>query len=172
MSVRRHPIAIAAADRPDRLASLPIDLALCARLRATYLVIRSERDRLAEIFYRRLFDAAPEVRPLFRADAATQSAKLMAALDAVVAHLEQPARTAAMLEELGRRHARYGARPEHYPLVIDLLVASMEELLGPAAGAASLGEWRTALSLVAGQMLAAAAGEPSPPAHAAAQDGT
>lgn len=164
MSVRRHPIAVAAS--PDRLSSLPLDLSLCARLRATYLLVRIHELELAEIFYRHLFAAAPQLAPLFRSEPRAQAAKLMAALDAVVQHLEQPARTTAMLEELGRRHARYGAKAEHYPLVIDLLVASMAELLGPAAREDALEEWRLALALVAGQMLAATARDPAVTAEA------
>ena len=38
------------------------------------------------------------------------------------------------LRELGARHFAYGARPEHYPIVGAVLIASMAEVAGP--------EWR------------------------------
>ena len=153
MPVRKHPVALPHSS--DRLAGLPLDLALIARLKATYSRVREENRRLAEVFYAKLFAAAPELRPLFRAEPAAQAEKLTAALDAVVTNLERPEENAAMLAELGRKHAGYGAKPEHYDMVIDLIVESMGELLGPRADDKSLEEWRTALRLISDQMIAA-----------------
>lgn len=154
MPIRRHPIAMT---RPaTSLASLPIDLALVTRLRATYELVRMREERLAEIFYAKLFAVAPHLRPLFRSDLKSQAEKLMAALDAVVRNLERPEENAALLADMGRRHAGYGAKPEHYPLVTDLLVDSIGELLGPSATQGPLEEWRLALTLVSDQMIAAA----------------
>lgn len=154
MPVRKHPIAVPRDNDP--LPGLPIDSALAARLRSTYDRIRADGTQLAEVFYARLFVAAPHLRPMFTADPAAQVHKLMAALDAVVANLERPAENHALLAELGRRHAGYGARPEHYDLVIELVIDSMRDLLGPRAAERDLLEWRTALRLISSQMLAAA----------------
>lgn len=153
MPVRRHPIA--ATDRAGRMAHVPLDAALIARLRMSYERIRASDTRLADIFYERLFAAAPQLRPMFRSDPGAQAKKLMASLDAIVRNLEAPGENAAMLAELGRRHSAYGAAPAHYDLVIDLLVSSIGEVLGPQADARSLDEWRTALRLVSDQMIAA-----------------
>jgi hemoglobin-like flavoprotein len=119
-------------------------------------LVRARDNELAEVFYAKLFVAAPSVRGLFKGDQWAQSAKLMAALDAVVRNFEEPAANAEMLAELGRRHAAYGARPEHYRLVIELLVMSMGELLGPEADAHRLDEWKMALTLIGDHMIAAA----------------
>jgi hemoglobin-like flavoprotein len=167
MPVKRHPVAVSGLRDP--LARLPLDTALVARLRATYERVRARDQRLAEIFYRKLFAAAPQIRPLFRSDPKAQAQKLMSALDAVVRNLEHPAENAAMLAEMGRRHAQYGAKPEHYHLVIDLLVESMNELLGAELDRAASDEWRLALRLISNQMIAGAApgfnasGSDSPP---------
>ncbi|MGH7132757.1 MAG: globin domain-containing protein [Phycisphaerales bacterium] len=158
MPVRKHPVAVLRHNDP--LPGLPVDAALASRLRSTYDRVRADGPRLAEIFYARLFAAAPHLRPLFSADPAAQAHKLMSALDAVVANLERPAENHAILAALGRRHAEYGARPEHYHLVIDLIVDSMRALLGPRATDRDLHEWRTALRLISNQMLAAAAAAP------------
>ena len=155
MPVRKHPVAVLRHNDP--LPGLPLDSALAARLRATYDRVRVEGTRLAGIFYARLFAAAPHLRSMFSADPAAQAHKLMAALDAVVANLERPAENHALLTELGRRHAQYGARPEHYDLVIDLVIDSMRDLLGPRATDRDLHEWRTALRLISNQMISAAA---------------
>lgn len=151
MSVQRHPVATSASF--DSLAGVPLDRALVARLRGSYEAVRGQDLRLAEVFYAKLFAAAPQVRSLFKADVQAQAGKLMAALDMVVKNFEQPRENAAMLAELGRRHVGYGAVPEHYDLVVRLLVESMGEVLGEKATTADLEEWRTALKLIARQMI-------------------
>lgn len=153
MPVRRHPVAVPAPGA--HLSILPVDLELVARLKATYARIRTHGDRLAELFYARLFAAAPQLRSLFRGDTAAQAAKLTAALDAVVQNFENPRENAGMLAELGRRHVAYGARPEHYAVVTELLINSMRELLAPDADERDLAEWHQALRLISDQMIAA-----------------
>lgn len=158
MPLKRHPVALP--NSSSHLARLPLDTALVARLRATYERVRTKDLRLAELFYLRLFAAAPHLRPLFKGDLQAQAQKLTAALDAVVQALEKPEENAAKLAELGARHAQYGARPEHYTLVVDCLIESMRELLGPDAGRPALDEWRLALRLISDQMIAGAAAPP------------
>jgi hemoglobin-like flavoprotein len=161
MPVRRHPVALPPQKNasPESLAAVPLDVALVTSLRASYEMVRAHDLRLAEIFYARLFAAAPHLRSLFRGDPAVQAAKLMAALDVVVKNLDAGTANAAMLAELGRRHASYGARPEHYPLVVDLLVGAMQTLLGPSFLPENREQWRLALSLVCRQMVAASEGD-------------
>lgn len=153
MPVRRHPVTASLSTTP--LACIPLDEMLVARLRSTYTRLRVHDHTLASAFYSKLFAAAPQVRSMFRSDPATQAAKLMAALDAVVQNLERPTETAAMLADLGRRHAGYGAKPEHYDLVVTLLVESMQDVLGLGSDDPAIREWRMALRLIADQMIAA-----------------
>lgn len=154
MPLKRHPVALAPAIDP--LTRLPLDTALVARLRATYERVRAHDVQLATLFYDKLFAAAPQLRPMFRGDLDSQRLKLVQALDAVVTNFEHPAENAAMLAALGQRHAQYGAKPEHYALVVRLLVESMQSLLGPDADPSALQEWTMALRLVSNQMIAAA----------------
>lgn len=158
MPVHRHPIANAKTSGP--LSRIPLDAGLIERLRLSYEKAREQDIRLAEIFYAKLFAAAPHLRTMFSTDVRDQARKLTAALDMIVANLASPDENAAMLTAMGRRHAGYGARPEHYELVTDLLVDSMSELLGGQAKDQTLEEWRTALRLISRQMIAA--GEPGP----------
>jgi len=156
MPVHRHPIANS--KDPGPLSSVPLDRSLIERLKASYALVREQDLKLAEIFYAKLFTAAPQLRPMFRSEPQVQTAKLIASLDAIVQNLVDPKANAAMLAALGKRHAGYGAKPEHYDLVIELLVDSMRELLGPRAQEQSLREWWMALRLVSDQMLAAGRG--------------
>lgn len=153
MAVRRHPMAVQTTS--DALDRVPLDTALVARLRASYDVVRGHELRLAETFYAKLFALAPHLRPMFPADLRAQAEKLTAALDVVVRNFEDPAANAAVLAGLGRRHAGYGVQPEHYTLVVDLLVESMRELGGAALDEARVQEWHRALQLISQQMIAA-----------------
>lgn len=153
MPLKRHPVAVS--NIIEALAGLPLDNALIQSLRTTYERVRAEEMRLATLFYTRLFSAAPALRGMFKGDLSAQAAKLTGALDAVVQNLERPRENAEMLAELGRRHAAYGAKPEHYDLVVDLLVQSMREVLQAGDDDRAIREWRMALRLIADQMIAA-----------------
>ena len=155
MPMRRHPVAVA--KQQSQFASLPLDHALVVRLAASFGRLREHGLRLGEIFYAKLFAAAPHLRPLFREGPEKQAAKLIASLDIIVRNLTAPGENAAMLAALGRRHSAYGAKPEHYGLVVELLIDSMKELSGPSADEQTFDEWRTALTRVSRQMIAASA---------------
>lgn len=158
MPVHRHPVALSRI--PDPLAVIPLDMGLVARLRTTYERVRAHDLRLAELFYPKLFAAAPHLRSMFQSDPDVQARKLMASLDAVVQNFENPAANAAILASLGQRHAGYGAQPEHYTLVISLLLDSMREVLGASVDDRELDDWRMALRLISDQMIAAGQAKP------------
>lgn len=157
MPLRRHPVAVG--PQHGALRSVPIDRALIDRLKASYALVQAQDLRLAQLFYERLFAAAPGVRHMFREDPGVQARKLTDALDVIVRNLEFPAQNASLLSDLGRRHARYGATPEHYALVVELLTSCMQEVLADRATPGVINEWRLALHLVAAQMIAAAQSE-------------
>lgn len=157
MPVHRHPIAFVPGD--DSFAKFPLDEELIGRLRDSFDIIRENGARLGERFYARLFEAAPNLRPMFKGDLKAQATKLVDSLDAVIRNLERPTENAVMLAELGKRHVGYGAKPEHYELVISLLTQSMREVLGDQADERCLDEWRQALRLISRQMIAAGESE-------------
>lgn len=154
MPIRRHPMAAGAL--AANLRAVPVDAALVSRLRSSFERLLAHELSLGEIFYDRLFKAAPPLKAMFHNTPAEQSKKLIASLDTIVRNLEDPESSAALLAELGRRHASYGVKVEHYDLVIDVMIDSMEQLLGPHADRRLLDEWRMALRLISDQMIAAA----------------
>jgi hemoglobin-like flavoprotein len=110
----------------------------------------TSRDGLAAVFYQRLFALAPTLRELFRnTDMPAQEQKLTATLGALVSG----AVSADALAELGRRHAGYGVRPEHYGVVAEALLWSLEQRLGALWTKATQAAWEDALTRVAGIML-------------------
>jgi len=126
-------------------------------VQATYEQLLPMADELAGRFYARLFERAPELRPLFPADMAGQRHKLIGTIDAVVVALWRIEVLSPALAALGGRHVAYGARPEHYAVVGDALVDAVGESLGPVHTPAVAAAWRAAYDLVAAAMLAGAA---------------
>jgi hemoglobin-like flavoprotein len=129
-------------------------------LETSFDLIAPRGDELMDVFYARLFDAAPAVQPLFAGtDLRRQKAMLLSALVLVRKSLRDLDAILPTLHALGARHVRYGARPEHYPVVATVLIASMAEVAGPAWRRRYEHAWAAALGVVAGAMLDGAAAE-------------
>src|SRR5580704_6931235 len=71
-------------------------------------------DTAATLFYDRLFEIAPAVKPLFHGDMTEQRRKLMATLAVVVGGLGDIESILPTASALAQRHVGYGVRPEHY----------------------------------------------------------
>jgi hemoglobin-like flavoprotein len=111
-------------------------------------------DELMDVFYERLFTAAPGVRPLFAGtDLKRQKGMLLAALVLLRRSLRDLDAVTPKLRDLGARHVRYGALPEHYPVVGEVLIASMAEVAGDAWTLEYELAWSEAFAVVAGAML-------------------
>jgi len=75
------------------------------------------------LFYGRLFQIDPRLRPMFKQDIAVQGRKLMDMLGALMSNLDNfEGEMIPILKALGQRHVGYGVRPEHYPLVASSLI--------------------------------------------------
>ena len=127
-------------------------------LETSFDLVAPRGDELMEIFYARLFETAPAVKPLFAgSDMKRQRAMLLAALVLLRNSLRDLDSVVPALRKLGARHVAYGARPEHYPVVATVLIASMAEVAGPAWQPHHERAWAAALDVVAGAMLEGAA---------------
>src|SRR5215218_10236189 len=62
-------------------------------------------DTAAELFYGRLFELEPSLRPMFRGDMKEQGKKLMQMITVVVRGLDRLDDLVPAIEALGRRHA-------------------------------------------------------------------
>jgi len=127
-------------------------------LETSFDIVAPRGDDLMDVFYARLFDAAPAVRPLFAStDLRRQKAMLLGALVLVRKSLRDLDAIVPALHKLGARHVSYGARAKHYPVVAAVLIASMAEIAGPAWRPHHERAWNAALTVVAGAMLEGAA---------------
>jgi hemoglobin-like flavoprotein len=111
-------------------------------------------DELMDVFYTRLFAVAPSVKPLFAGtDLKRQKAMLLAALVLLRRSLRDLDSMTPALRELGARHVRYGALPQHYPVVGEVLISSMAQVAGEAWTPEYELAWTEAFTIVAGAML-------------------
>jgi hemoglobin-like flavoprotein len=111
----------------------------------------------AELFYGRLFELDPSLRPMFRGDMKEQGRKLMQTLAVVVSGLERLEKLLPAVEALGRRHAGYGVKDEHYATVAAALLWTLEQGLGDGFTPEVREAWTTAYLALAGVMQQAAA---------------
>lgn len=81
------------------------------------------------LFYARLFEIAPEVRPLFKEQTPTQARKLTDMLGLAIRSLRDSATLTGMLEALGRRHGGYGVTAAQYRPVGEALIWTLRQSL-------------------------------------------
>jgi hemoglobin-like flavoprotein len=116
----------------------------------------------ADLFYNRLFELDPRLRPMFKGEMSEQKRKLMGALALVVAGLNDPEQILGAVRQLGKRHAAYGVQAGHYETVGVALLWTLGQGLGERFTPAVADAWAAAYGLVAATMQEAAyAAEPA-----------
>ncbi len=124
-----------------------------ALVRDSFRQVAPYADTVAMLFYGRLFALDPRLKPLFRGtDMREQRRKLVAALTLAVQALDRPEAVAPALRALGRRHAAYGVRPEHFATVGQALLDTLEEGLGSDFTGETRAAWAACYALVAATM--------------------
>jgi hemoglobin-like flavoprotein len=117
-------------------------------------------EQAAAMFYGRLFEIAPEVKPLFRGDMTEQGRKLMRTLAVVVNALGDLGAILPAAGALARRHVDYGVRPEHYAPVGAALLWTLERGLGSEWRPALADAWAAAYGTLSDFMVGEAYGRP------------
>ena len=133
-------------------------MALDLEARETSFDLITPREELIDTFYARLFAAAPDGQDAVRLDRPAlpegDAARHARAAAQVAA---RPRRDHAQAARDGARHVAYGAEPDHYPVVGQVLIASMAEIADDAWRPEHGRAWAAAFDVVAGAMLAGAA---------------
>ena len=128
-------------------------------VRTTFAKIEPIAEAAAELFYNKLFELDPALRPLFKGDMKEQGRKLMGTLKVVVATLDDPAKLVPAVKILGQRHKGYGVQPAHYATVAQALFWTLEQGLEGDFTPEVKQAWTNVYTLLAETMIAAAAGE-------------
>jgi hemoglobin-like flavoprotein len=127
-------------------------------LEESFDLVAPQGDELIRKFYDDLFEVAPAVKPLFaNVDMEGQRQALLNMLVVLRESLRDLDDIVPDLEELGARHAQYGAKPEHYPVVGEVLIGAMAEVGGDAWKPEYTAAWQEAYGVVQDVMVSGAA---------------
>jgi len=111
----------------------------------------------AEIFYGKLFDLDPELKPLFKGDMKDQGRKLMAMINTAVNGLDNLEAIVPAVQDLGRRHTGYGVKDKDYDTVGSALISTLEVGLDKAFTDDVKEAWITVYTVLSSTMKEAAA---------------
>ncbi|HEY8994227.1 MAG TPA: globin family protein [Lacunisphaera sp.] len=109
-------------------------------------------DKAAGLFYGRLFELDPSLRPLFTSDIKEQGKKLMNMITVAVRGLDDLETLVPAVQSLGKRHAGYGVKDEHYTTVANALLWTLEKGLGNAWNAEIKDAWVSVYTILANTM--------------------
>ena len=111
------------------------------------------QDKAAELFYGRLFELDPSLRPMFKGDMEEQGRKLMKTLATVVAGLGNSASILPVIRDLGARHVGFGVTDDQYDTVGAALIWTLEQGLGEAFTNDVMNAWVEAYTLISNTMI-------------------
>jgi hemoglobin-like flavoprotein len=126
-------------------------------VKSTWQQVVPIADQAAVLFYNKLFELDPALRPLFKKDMKQQGEKLMKTLSFAVGGLDRLNEIVPAVQDLGRRHVGYGVLPKHYDTVGAALLWTLEQGLGTAFTPDVKSAWATVYGLLADTMKKAAA---------------
>jgi hemoglobin-like flavoprotein len=115
-------------------------------------------EQAAALFYGRLFELAPAVKPLFRGDMKEQGRKLMATLAVVVNGLSNLEAVLPAASALAKRHVEYGVKPGDYEPVGAALLWTLERGLGEDWTLELATAWTAAYTVLSEYMIGEAYG--------------
>ena len=126
-------------------------------VQTTFAGVAPIADQAAAMFYAKLFELDPGLRPLFKSDIAEQGRKLMQMIGVAVNGLTRLDDIVPAVRQLGIRHAGYGVKDQHYDTVAVALLWTLDQGLGTGFTPEVREAWTAAYDVLAGTMKAAAA---------------
>lgn len=124
----------------------------------TFMRVLPISDLAAQLFYKRLFELDPSLRPMFKGDMQEQGRKLMQMIGMTVQGLSVPGEIMGLVADLGRKHVEYGVIDAHYDTVRTALMWTLGQGLGADFTPEVKMAWTEAYEFLAKVMKDAAAG--------------
>jgi hemoglobin-like flavoprotein len=129
-----------------------------AAIQESFAKVVPNSEQAAMLFYGRLFEIAPTVKPLFRGDLSEQGRKLMATLGVVVNGLADLESVLPAASALAKRHVDYGVKAVDYESVGAALLWTLQHGLGEEWTPQLAAAWTEAYTMLSGFMIAEAYG--------------
>jgi hemoglobin-like flavoprotein len=85
---------------------------------------------IGDVFYGKLFQLMPSLKPMFPDSMTEQYIKIVDTLSLVVARLDKLDEINQEITQLAVRHVQYGVKPAHYAVVGQALLWTLEKGLG------------------------------------------
>jgi hemoglobin-like flavoprotein len=114
------------------------------------------RRKLAEQFYGRFFELAPNTRRLFPHDMERQQLKLMDTIAAIVGTLDQRELFQSIISHTGRKHADFGVQTSHFTAFGEALIWGLQQQFGPAFTPEMQQAWIVLYDAIQAEMMRAA----------------
>lgn len=125
-------------------------------VKTSFASVRPIAERAGMMFYDRLFELDPTLRPMFKGEISEQSGTLMRMIASAVSGLDRLETIVPAVQALGVRHAGYGVVDAHYQRVGEALMWTLRKGLGDGFTPEVAEAWTTAYGLLAGTMQSAA----------------
>ena len=125
-------------------------------VRQSFDAIWSVRRKLADQFYHRFFELAPDAQGLFPSDMERQHLKLMDTIAAIVGSLDKRELFQSIIIHSGRQHAQFGVKSSHFGAFGEALMWGLEQEFGAAFTPELREAWITLYNAVQSEMMRAA----------------
>lgn len=110
---------------------------------------------IGDLFYTKLFTDYPTLRKMFPSNMEVQNKKLIDMLDAIVIHIDHLDKMTEEMAAMGiRHHDVYGVQPEHYKIIGDTLIWTLQKGMGKDWDDAIKHAWINCYSEMSAMMLA------------------
>src|SRR6187549_3015697 len=96
-------------------------------VQSTFETIIVDIDQSAALFYSRVFELDPSLKPLFKNDMRVMGRKLMQTLVFAVNALNSPQQIETQMQTLGKRHNSYGVKQADFHIIGEALLWTLEK---------------------------------------------
>ncbi|REE91359.1 nitric oxide dioxygenase [Paenibacillus taihuensis] len=130
-------------------------------IKSTVPVLEIHGTAITKRFYELLFSNYPELLNLFNHANQRQGKQQTALANAVYAaalHIDKLEMILPAVKQIAQKHRSLGVKPEQYPIVGQMLLKAIKEVLGDAATDEILGAWADAYGVIAGVFIEVEAG--------------
>ena len=118
-------------------------------VRRSFSLASSRKTQIAQLFFDRLFQLDPNLRPLFDyVDTDEQGERVLRMLAFIIKTLDDMPTFESEIKAMGQRHLGYGVKKEDYQKFNEAFLWALEKGLGNAFTPAMREAWRTTTALI------------------------